>query len=152
MNFAYAKALGKEVVSGQFNFAPDELAFINRHYIHLDHDQTYTASGGLAYRYRGYQASATLLAGSGLRSGFVNSDHLPYYIQTDLGLEKGFAVPHVGEVRLRAAVVNVNDDTYQIRNGTGIGVQSTQYGPRRTFYFGVNIPLPFGKAAKQATS
>jgi outer membrane receptor protein involved in Fe transport len=152
MNFAYAKALGKEVVSGQFNFAPDELAFINRHYIHLDHDQTYTASGGLAYRYRGYQASATVLAGSGLRSGFVNSDHLPYYIQTDLGLEKGFAIPHMGEVRLRAAVVNLFDNTYQIRNGSGIGVQSTQYGPRRTFFFGVNIPLSFGAKTKGPTS
>jgi hypothetical protein len=148
MNFAYSRALGKEVVSGQFNFAPDELAFIERHYIHLDHDQTYTASGGLAYRYRGYLASATTLAGSGLRNGFVNSDHLPYYLQTDLGLEKGFAVPYFGEVRLRAAVVNVFDYKYLIRDGTGIGVQSAQFGPRRTFYFGLNIPLPFLTPAK----
>src|SRR5438477_515705 len=86
-----------------------------------------------------YDVGATVLAGSGLRSGFVNTDHLPYYIQTDLGLEKGFAIPHMGEVRLRAAVVNLFDNTYQIRNGSGIGVQSTQYGPRRTFFFGVNI-------------
>jgi outer membrane receptor protein involved in Fe transport len=140
------------VVSGQFNFAPDELAFINRHFIHLDHDQTYSASGGLAYRYRGYQLSSTVIAGSGLRSGFVNTDHLPFYIQTDLGLEKGITVPQLGEVRLRAAVVNLFDETYQIRNGTGIGVQSTQYGPRRTFFFGATIPLPFGKPAKPATS
>ena len=152
LNFAYSKALGKEVASAQFNFDPDELAFIQRHYVHLDHDQTYTASGGLAYRYRGYQLSATTLAGSGLRSGFVNSEHLPYYIQTDLGLEKGVTVPRLGDVRLRAAVINVADNVYLLRDGTGIGVQSAQFGPRRGFFFGVTIPLPFGKAAKPAAS
>jgi hypothetical protein len=142
-NFSYSKALGKEVVSGQFNFAPDELAFIRSHFVHLDHDQTYTASGGLSYRYRSYLASVTTLAGSGLRNGFVNSTHLPYYIQTDLGLEKGFTVPYFGEVRLRAAAVNIFDYKYLIRDGSGIGVQSAQFGARRTFYFGLNIPLPF---------
>ena len=152
LNFGYSKALGKEVASAQFNFAPDELAFISRHFIHLDHDQTYTASGGVAYTYRGYQLSATTVAGSGLRRGFVNSEHLPYYIQTDLGLEKGIPIPHLGDVRLRAAIVNVADNTYLIRDGTGIGVQSAQFGPRRGFFFGVTIPLPLGKVPKPSTS
>jgi len=82
----------------------------------------------------------------------VNSDHLPYYIQTDLGLEKGVTVPHLGDVRLRAAVINVADNLYLLRDGTGIGVQSAQFGPRRGVFFGVTIPLPVGKAAKPATS
>ncbi len=142
LNFAYSRALGKDVASAQFNFDPDELAFISHHYVHLDHDQTYTASGGVAYTYRGFTGSATTTAGSGLRNGFANSGHLPYYIQTDLGLEKGVMVPHVGDVKLRAALLNVEDETYLIRDGTGIGVQSAQFGPRRTLFFGVTIPLP----------
>ena len=142
LNFAYSKALGKEIVSEQFLFGADELAFIKRHYVHLDHDQEYTASAGLAYRFHGFQLSDTVLAGSGLRSGFVNSEHLPYYIQDDVGLEKSVTVPSLGDVRLRASVINVADETYLIRNGTGIGVASSQYGPRRTFYLGINIPLP----------
>src|SRR4029077_10889724 len=35
--------------SAQFNFAPDELAFISQNFIHLDHDQLWTASAGAAY-------------------------------------------------------------------------------------------------------
>ena len=152
LNFAYSKALGKDVASAQFNFDPDELAFIKSHFVHLDHDQTYTATAGVNYRWRKYQFSATTLAGSGLRSGFANTDHLPYYVQEDLGVERGLAVPHLGDVRLRAAVINVADNVYLVRDGTGIGVQSAQFGPRRTFYFGVNIPLPFPGSTKPPTS
>src|ERR1700726_1735387 len=43
-NFAASKALGKGITSSQFNFAPEQFAFIAGHYIHLDHDQTYTYS------------------------------------------------------------------------------------------------------------
>ena len=153
LNLAYSEALGKEVVSEQFLFAPDELAFIKGHYIHLDHDQTYTASAGVSYRFHGFLFSDTIIAGSGLRSGFVNMDHLPYYIQDDLGAEKPVTVPHFGDVTLRASVINVADNTYLIRSGgSGIGVGPTQYGPRRTFYFGINIPLPFGRGPKPSTS
>jgi len=151
-NFAYSKALGHKVTSAQFNFDPDELAFIRSHFVHLDHDQTYTSSVGAAYRYRGFLLTATIIAASGLRSGFANSDHLPYYVQADLGIEKGIPVPYFGEVKLRAAVVNVADMVYQIRNGTGIGVQSTQFGPRRAFYAGINVPLPFLAAPQTATA
>jgi len=35
--------------SGQFNFAPDELAYIANHYTFLDHDQTFSASAGAVY-------------------------------------------------------------------------------------------------------
>ena len=80
-------------------------------------------------------------AGSGLRNGFVNSGHLPYYTQTDLGLQRDFDVPHLGQVQLRGSVLNVFDYKYLIRDGTGIGVQSTQRGPRRAFYVGVTVPL-----------
>ena len=151
-NFAYSKALGHTVTSAQFNFAPDELAFIGTHYVHLDHDQTYTSSVGAAYRYRGFLFTATIIAASGLRSGFANTDHLPYYVQADLGIEKAIPVPYFGEVRLRGAVVNVADMVYQIRNGTGIGVFNSQFGPRRAFYAGINIPLPFLAAPQPATA
>lgn len=35
-------------------------------------------------------------------------------------------------------MVNVTDQIYQIRNGTGIGVFAPQYGPRRGYYFGIS--------------
>jgi outer membrane receptor protein involved in Fe transport len=80
-------------------------------------------------------------------------DHLPYYIQDDLGAEKPITIPHFGEVTLRASVINVADNIYLIRSGgSGIGVGPTQFGPRRTFYFGINIPLPFGRGPKPSAS
>ena len=53
-NFAYSVAQGTQVESGQFNFAPDELKYINSHYIFLDHDQTFTDSIGAVYNWKGY--------------------------------------------------------------------------------------------------
>ena len=67
LNFAYQKAQGQNIVSGQSLFAPDELAYIANHYIYLDHDQTYTASGGLSYKFGENQISGDMIYGSGLR-------------------------------------------------------------------------------------
>ena len=42
-NLAWSRAMGKNIISAQFNFGADELAFIGKNFIHLDHDQTWTA-------------------------------------------------------------------------------------------------------------
>jgi outer membrane receptor protein involved in Fe transport len=150
-NFDYSVAQGTQVESGQFNFAPDELAFIKTHYIFLDHDQTFSASAGAVYRWQGFTFSVDGIYGSGLRDGFANTGNLPYYIQIDAGIRKHFALPdHAGAMEVRAAVVNLNDRTYQIRNGTGIGVFAPQFGPRRAFYGGIKWILPsFSRTAIQ---
>ena len=76
-----------------------------------------------------------MIYGSGLRSGFANTDHLPPYGQINLGIVKEFkgwgwnAQP----LTVRFDVVNLADEIYQIRNGTGIGVFAPQYGPRRGY-------------------
>ena len=67
-NFAYAKAQGRDIVSSQFNFDPADLAYIADHFIYLDHDQTYTASAGASYLWRGTRIGGDLIYGSGLRS------------------------------------------------------------------------------------
>ena len=69
-NFAVSRAMGKKIESGQFNFAPDELDYIATHFIHLDHDQTYTASAGVTYMvpWTRTKLSASLIYGSGLRA------------------------------------------------------------------------------------
>jgi hypothetical protein len=38
--------MGKDINSAQFNFVPDELAYIQDNFIHLDHDQTWSGSTG----------------------------------------------------------------------------------------------------------
>ncbi|HUO06128.1 MAG TPA: TonB-dependent receptor [Candidatus Binataceae bacterium] len=144
-NFAYSVAQGTQVESGQFNFAPDELKYISSHYIFLDHDQTFTNSAGAAYKWRGLMFSIDGIYGSGLRSGFANTGNLPYYIQVDAGITKRIEMATGGALEFRGAVVNLADHTYQIRNGSGIGVFASQYGPRRALYGGIKWELPFTK-------
>jgi opacity protein-like surface antigen/outer membrane receptor protein involved in Fe transport len=142
------------VVSNQTLFSPDDLVYIQNNWIHTDHDQTYTGSGRVAYRWSntgtwldGTVASATFIYGSGLRTslslfpGVVcpNCDHLPSYWQVNTGLSHEFANGWNGlPYTVRFDVVNVADYIYQIRNGAGIGVFAPQYGPRRGYYMGIS--------------
>ena len=143
-NFAYSVAQGTQVESGQFNFTPGELSYINSHYIFLDHDQTFTNSAGAVYNWHGFAFSIDGIYGSGLRSGFANTGNLPFYIQVDAGITKRVTLPNNrGVLEFRTAIVNLADHTYLVRNGTGIGVFADQYGPRRALYGGIKWELPF---------
>ncbi len=133
-NLAMSRALGKDVVSGQYNFDPAELQYIATHYVHLDHDQLWTASGGVAYNWLGTHLSLNGIYGSGLRRGFANTGALPAYYTFNLGATRSFRLPGVGAVGTRFTVVNLLDQVYELRDGTGIGVGSPHYGPRRGFY------------------
>jgi TonB dependent receptor/Carboxypeptidase regulatory-like domain/TonB-dependent Receptor Plug Domain len=147
-NFAYSVAQGTQVESGQFNFTPEELKFINSHYIFLDHDQTFTNSAGVAYNWRKWLFTIDGIYGSGLRSGFANTGNLPFYIQVDAGITRRVPLPnHAGTLEFRGAIVNLNDRTYLVRNGTGVGVFANQFGPRRAVYGGIKWELPFTKPA-----
>jgi outer membrane receptor for ferrienterochelin and colicins len=144
-NLASQRAIGKDIVSSQFNFDADELAYIAGHYIHLDHEQQVTASGGVSYLWKGTRFSTDMLLGSGLRSDLVlpdgmsipNGAHLPYYTQVNLGVEHDFERQGLSGLIARIDVINLLDKVYEIRNGTGVGVGAPQYGPRRGLFFGV---------------
>jgi len=150
-NFAYSVAQGNEIVSNQFLFGADELAYIRHHFVSLDHDQTFTESAGVAYSWRGFLFSLSQIYGSGLRSGFANTGNLPFYIQFDAGIARQLAATSVGKFEGRVAVINLGDWIYPIRSGSGIGVFAPQYGPRRSFYGGVKWDLPFLGGSGTAT-
>ena len=40
-------------------------------------------------------------------------------------------------LELRFDIINLFDQIYQIRNGSGVGVGNPQFGPRRTFLAGL---------------
>ena len=140
-NFAANRALGKDIVSSQFNFSPDDLAYIANHYIHLDHEQTYTASAGVTYTVPSTKTklSASMIFGSGLRaaSDIPNGASLPDYEQVNLTIVQKVDTGIFNGLELRLDVVNLLDKRYQIRNGTGVGVGAPQYGPRRTVFAGL---------------
>jgi outer membrane receptor protein involved in Fe transport len=133
-NVALSKGEGKGVASGQFNFAQDELDFINGNSVHLDHDQLVSGSAGAAYKFHDVKYSTDLLYGSGLRSGFANTDHLPFYSQVNAAVEHTFRLGAAGALDGRFSVINAFDQVYEIRDGSGIGVFAPQYGPRRGFF------------------
>ena len=145
-NLAWQSATGKGIESSQFNFAPAQLAYIGSHYIDLDHEQKFTASGGASYRAGALRLSADALLGSGLRASLLlpdgvttipNGTHLPYYLQLNLGASREFALSGKDTLTLRADCINALDRQYEIRNGTGVGVGAPQFGARRGFFLGV---------------
>jgi outer membrane receptor protein involved in Fe transport len=140
-NFAYSVARATNVTSAQFNFDPDELAYIANNYVYLDHDQRYSATAGATYTWQGTQYIVDAIYGSGLRRGFANTEKLPPYTTVNLALTHRFDTPQLGKLDVRAAILNVFDKTYELRDGTGIGVGAPQFGPRRAYYAGVSKPF-----------
>ena len=147
-NVAYSRAIGKDIVSSQFDFGAAELQYIAGRWIHLDHDQRWTGSGGAAYTlFEGTRAptrlSADLLVGSGLRADYSsangdvpNGRALPGYYTINLSAVQTIKTGYIGQTQLRFDVINLLDRKYEIRDGTGVGVGAPQFGLRRTILAG----------------
>jgi outer membrane receptor protein involved in Fe transport len=148
-NLAFQSARGRGIDTAQFNFARQDLDYIASHYIHLDHEQRITASGGVSYAWGHTRASADLLFGAGLRadltlpdgSNVPNGAHLPTYTQVNLGASHVWHLGDAGTLTVRLDVMNVLDRVYEIRDGTGVGVGAAQYGPRRGLFLGLSKSL-----------
>jgi outer membrane receptor protein involved in Fe transport len=142
LNVTTQKAEATNITSGQSLFGPDELAYIANHYIHVDHDQTVTVSGGAHYHFGDSQVSTDVLYGSGLRltpdDGVPNSGHLPHYTTVNLALTHTWKATPVGTIEGRLALINAFDKVYLLRDGSGVGVGAPQFGERRSFYAGLS--------------
>jgi outer membrane receptor protein involved in Fe transport len=145
-NLAVSRAIGKDIDTGQFSFSPEELAYISRHYIHLDHDQRFTGSGGIAYTVfygsdHPTRLSTDLQTGSGLRAStptVPNGAALPGYYVVNFSFNQAIPV-HLGKgLHLRLDILNLLDRKYEIRDGTGVGVGAPQFGLRRTILAGIS--------------
>jgi outer membrane receptor protein involved in Fe transport len=145
-NFAYNRAMGKDVITSQYNFSPDELAYIADNYIHLDHDQKLTSSGGINYAFTdSTKIGADYLFGSGLREdGEVpNGLSLPYYFQLNFSVSHDFTFDSTGKFHTQLALINALDRSYELRSGTGVGVGAPQFGPRRGVFLSLQKDFNF---------
>ncbi|MGO8678940.1 MAG: TonB-dependent receptor domain-containing protein [Limisphaerales bacterium] len=148
-NVAYSVAQGENWDSAQFLFDPTDLNYVKNHWIYLDHDQRVTGSFGASYLWKetlgATRVFADSLYGSGLRqdgggfepgttSPIPNGGSVPAYYSLSLGAEQLFNIQGKPRVRARLDVVNVTDNVYQLRSGTGVGVNAPQYGMRRGFF------------------
>ena len=134
-----------------------EFQYIQSHWIYTDHTQIVTASAGAIYKFCGRAAyasetfsdvsgaaespwcgttlSASMIYGSGLRTGDANIGSEPPYTQFNAEIAREFLLPNDPKpVTLRFDVINLLDDVYQLRSGTGIGVFAPQIGPRRGYF------------------
>jgi outer membrane receptor protein involved in Fe transport len=137
-NLTVGEAMGKGLTSGQYNFDPTTLTYINNNWIHLDHDQILTASGGANLPIFGTNVGADFVLGSGLRRGFANTENVPPYFQLNLDANRTFDLASFGRFEGRLSLLNALDSRYQLRDGSGIGVGAPQYAYPRTLYAGVS--------------
>jgi outer membrane receptor protein involved in Fe transport len=143
-NGAFGNGIGTNINSAQFNFAANELAYIANHYITLDHSQGWTMSSGGAYTFNrdkdwATKVSADMLYGSGLRTTVVtpNDLSLPGYAVVNASLVQKIPIGLGKGTQMRFDVINLFDNSYQIRDGQGVGVGAPQFGQRRTFLLGL---------------
>ena len=137
-NIAVAQQQATDIVSNQFLIDAPEFDFIADHFIYTDHTQIVTGSGGVSYKWNANLLTADMIYGSGLRSGFANTQTVPAYTQVNLGASHEFTFTNAKPLTLRFDVVNVFDTIYEIRSGSGIGVFAPQFGPRRGYFVKVS--------------
>ena len=146
-NVARGQEKAKDIVSAEYFFAPDELAYIHDHYIFTDHSQNWTASGGGSYTIHDSMGTlvptADFVYGSGLRTddpaGIVpNGGEMPGYWVFNAGIAQNFTgAGALKGLTIRADVLNLFDRQYQLRSGAGVGVGAPQWGQRRGFFIGL---------------
>ncbi len=143
-NLSFTSARGRGIETGQFNFDADELAYIQSHWVHLDHEQKMAASTGVSYRLGvATTLGGDVLYGSGLRRGFANTEHLPSFVQANASVAHTFAFGGFGKFDVRLSALNLFDRSYELRDGSGIGVGAPQFAPRRTVYLALSKPFTF---------
>jgi len=155
-NLAWSVAQGKNWNTAQFQFGQNDLNYVQNHWIYLDHDQRVTGSFGVAYTWTHSCGStrvyADALYGSGLRADgggtedgtpagdpIPNGASVPQYYSVNLGAEQTFKLNHNRMLKARLDVVNVTDSIYDLRDGSGVGVNAAQFGERLGFFGSLSL-------------
>jgi outer membrane receptor protein involved in Fe transport len=140
-NVAWSHTTVTKITSSQFNFEQAELDYVANNWIFADHNQGWTGSAGAAYVFNmdsswATRVSADMLFGSGLRTSLVtpNDTSLPAYATVNLSLTQKIPISASKGTQVRFDAINLTDLSYQLRDGTGVGVGAPQYGMRRAFF------------------
>jgi outer membrane receptor protein involved in Fe transport len=132
-----------DVVTNQYLIDGPTYDYLLNNWHFTDDMQYLTGSAGASYRWeKATLFSVDMIYGSGLRSDFANTGHVPPYTQFNIGVAHDFYLaPDMKATALRLDVVNLLDTVYELRDGSGIGVFAPQYGPRRGFFAGLTQKL-----------
>jgi hypothetical protein len=137
-NLATQRVYGKRINSAQYILHEEELEYSQSNYIRADHAQSYTASMGVSYIFLQNKFAADAIFGSGLSTGENNKNTMPSYWQVNGSVSRDILLPQVGKINVRLSMINLFDEIYQYSNGSGVGVNASQYAPRRTAYLVVS--------------
>jgi outer membrane receptor protein involved in Fe transport len=147
-NFAYNITRAIDVESNEYLFDMPTYQFLLSHYHYTDDMQRMTGSAGASYRWYDTLFSADMTYGSGLRAGDLsdgvvpNSLHTTPYAVINTGIAHDFKwSPDLKPLTVRFDIVNLFDQVYELRDGSGIGVFAPQYGARRGYYAGISQKL-----------
>jgi outer membrane receptor protein involved in Fe transport len=101
----------------------------------------------VSYRFKEAREASTMaymdiVAGSGLRqdataadgSNIPNGASVPDYYSLNVGVEQTFKIANKRFLKARLDVVNLTDNTYELRSASGVGVNAAQYGMRRGIF------------------
>ncbi len=155
-NIAYGVAKGEDWNSAQYLFDQTSYNYVQNHWINLDHEQTLTGSFGTSYLWKESDWTSTrvyvdALYGSGLRDdggvipgsvsaanptgvAIPNYSTVPAYYSINCGVEQSFKLENKQMLKARLDIVNLTDNSYILRDGTGVGVNAVQYGARIGFF------------------
>lgn len=142
-NLAVEEGLGENIDSAQsVLFSASKYNYSTSHYIYLDHSQSFTGSVGLSYNITQTETVPYLemICGSGLRQDgkdIPNGGSVPAYDSVNIGFSQGFKWAGMPYLSARFDIINVGDQIYEIRSGSGVGVFAPQFGQRRSFYGGL---------------
>jgi outer membrane receptor protein involved in Fe transport len=149
-NFSYNITEAKDVESNQYLIDGPDYQYLLNNWHYTDDMQRMTGSAGVSYRFpETTTVSANLLYGSGLRSGDIddngvppNSEHATPYAVVNLGVSHDFKwSTDFKPATVRFDIVNLFDQVYELRTGSGIGEFAPQYGARRGYYAGISQKL-----------
>jgi outer membrane receptor protein involved in Fe transport len=149
-NFSYNITEAKDIESNQYLIDAADYNYLLTNWHYTDDMQRMTGSAGASYRWNDTLFTADLIYGSGLRSGDLestppvapNSEHTPPYAVVNAGISHDFKwSPDAKPLTVRFDIVNLFDQVYELRTGSGIGEFAPQYGARRGFYAGISQKL-----------
>ncbi len=135
--------------SNQYLFDAATYQYLLNNYHYTDDMQRMTGSAGASYTFADTtKVTADLIYGSGLRAGDLsdgvapNSLHTTPYAVVNTGISHDFKwSTDTKPLTVRFDVVNLFDQIYELRDGSGIGVFAPQFGARRGYYAGLSQKL-----------
>jgi len=149
-NFSYNITEAKDIESNQYLIDGPDYQYLLNNWHYTDDMQRMTGSAGASYRWQDTLFTTSLIYGSGLRAGDLestppvvpNSLHATPYAVVNVGVAHDFKLsPDAKPTTVRFDVVNLFDQIYEMRTGSGIGEFAPQYGARRGFFAGISQKL-----------